>query len=141
MLIVIPNNKSPEIMDCRTSMPEASSKVDEILKQVVQGITDLVNIPGLINLDFVGVQTVMTDRGIAHIGIGKTHGNDRALEAVETACVLSLFKTMTDGASNIITNISDDINLIEANRAASYVQETAGDDANIIFSAMYDENV
>ena len=121
-------------------MPEAFGKADEVLEQAVQGITDLINMPGLINLDFADVQTVMTDKGIAHIGIGKAHGDDKALEAVKIACASPLLETTIDGASNIIINISGDISLIEANEAASYVQELAGDDANIIFGAMYDEN-
>ena len=139
-LIVIPNDKLLEIVDRRTSMPEAFGKADEVLEQAVQGITDLINMPGLINLDFADVQTVMTDKGIAHIGIGKAHGDDKALEAVKIACASPLLETTIDGASNIIINISGDISLIEANEAASYVQELAGDDANIIFGAMYDEN-
>ena len=139
-LIVIPNDKLLEIVDRRTSMPEAFGKADEVLEQAVQGITDLINMPGLINLDFADVQTVMTDKGIAHIGIGKAHGDDKALEAVKIACASPLLETTIDGASNIIINISGDISLIEANEAASYVQEMAGDDANIIFGAMYDEN-
>lgn len=139
-LIVIPNDKLLEIVDRRTSMPEAFGKADEVLEQAVQGITDLINMPGLINLDFADVQTVMTDKGIAHIGIGKAHGDDKAIEAVKIACASPLLETTIDGASNIIINISGDISLIEANEAASYVQELAGDDANIIFGAMYDEN-
>ena len=127
-LIVIPNDKLLEIVDRRTSMPEAFGKADEVLEQAVQGITDLINMPGLINLDFADVQTVMTDKGIAHIGIGKAHGDDKALEAVKIACASPLLETTIDGASNIIINISGDISLIEANEAASYVQELAGDD-------------
>jgi cell division protein FtsZ len=139
-LIVIPNDKLLEIVDRRTSMPEAFGKADEVLEQAVQGITDLINVPGLINLDFADVQTVMSDKGIAHIGIGKAHGDDKAIEAVKQAVASPLLETTIEGASNVIINISGDISLIEANEAASYVQELAGDDANIIFGAMYDEN-
>ncbi len=139
-LIVIPNDKLLEIVDRRTTMPDALKKADEVLQQAVQGITDLINVPGLINLDFADVQTVMTDKGIAHIGIGHAKGDEKAKEAVEQAVSSPLLETTIQGASHVIINISGDISLIEANEAASYVQELAGDDANIIFGAMYDEN-
>ena len=139
-LIVIPNDKLLEIVDRRTTMPEALRKADEVLQQAVQGITDLINLPALINLDFADVQTVMVDKGIAHIGIGHAKGDDKALEAVKQAVSSPLLETTIEGASHVIINISGDISLIEANDAASYVQELAGDDANIIFGAMYDEN-
>lgn len=139
-LIVIPNDKLLEIVDRRTTMPEALKKADEVLQQSVQGITDLINVPGLINLDFADVQTVMTDKGIAHIGIGKAKGDDKAIEAVKQAVSSPLLETSIEGASHVIINISGDISLIEANEAASYVQELVGDDANIIFGAMYDDS-
>ena len=122
-------------------MPEALKKADEVLLQSVQGITDLINVPGLINLDFADVQTVMMDKGIAHIGIGRAKGDDKALEAVKQAVSSPLLETTIEGASDVIINISGDISLIEANEAATYVQELAGDDANIIFGAMYDESM
>ena len=139
-LIVIPNDRLLEIVDRRTTMPDALKKADEVLLQAVQGITDLINVPGLINLDFADVQTVMTDKGIAHIGIGKAKGDEKALEAVKQAVSSPLLETTIEGAYHVIINISGDISLIEANEAAGYVQELAGDDANIIFGAMYDEN-
>ena len=139
-LIVIPNDRLLEIVDRRTTMPDALKKADEVLQQAVQGITDLINVPGLINLDFADVQTVMIDKGIAHIGIGKAKGDDKAIEAVKQAVSSPLLETTIEGASHVIINISGDISLIEANEAASYVQELSGDDANIIFGAMYDEN-
>ena len=139
-LIVIPNDKLLEIVDRRTTMPDALKKADEVLQQAVQGITDLINVPGLINLDFADVQTVMTDKGIAHIGIGHAKGDDKAVEAVKQAVASPLLETTIEGATHVIINISGDISLIEANEAAGYVQELAGDDANIIFGAMYDEN-
>ena len=138
-LIVIPNDRLLEIVDRRTTMPDALKKADEVLQQAVQGITDLINVPGLINLDFADVQTVMTDNGIAHIGIGKAKGDEKALDAVKQAVSSPLLETTIEGASHVIINISGDISLIEANEAASYVQEMAGDEANIIFGAMYDE--
>ena len=139
-LIVIPNDRLLEIVDRRTTMPDALKKADEVLLQAVQGITDLINVPGLINLDFADVQTVMTDKGIDHICIGKAKGDEKALEAVKQAVSSPLLETTIEGASHVIINISGDISLIEANEAAGYVQELAGDDANIIFGAMYDEN-
>ncbi|MCC8128031.1 MAG: cell division protein FtsZ [Clostridiales bacterium] len=139
-LIVIPNDKLLEIVDRRTTMPDALKKADEVLQQAVQGITDLINVPGLINLDFADVQTVMTDKGIAHIGIGHAKGDDKAVEAVKQAVASPLLETTIEGATHVIINISGDISLIEANEAATYVQELAGDDANIIFGAMYDQN-
>ena len=138
-LIVIPNDKLLEIVDRRTTMPEALKKADEVLQQAVQGITDLINLPALINLDFADVQTVMTDKGIAHIGIGHAKGDDKALEAVKQAVASPLLETTIEGASHVIINISGDISLMDANDAASYVQELAGDDANIIFGALYDD--
>ncbi len=138
-LIVIPNDKLLEIVDRRTTMPEALKKADEVLQQAVQGITDLINLPALINLDFADVQTVMTDKGIAHIGIGSGKGDDKALDAVKQAVASPLLETTIVGASHVIINISGDISLMDANDAASYVQELAGDDANIIFGAMYDD--
>ena len=92
-LIVIPNDKLLEIVDRRTTMPEALKKADEVLQQAVQGITDLINLPALINLDFADVQTVMTDKGIAHIGIGEAKGDDKALEAVQQAVSSPLLET------------------------------------------------
>ena len=138
-LIVIPNDKLLEIVDRRTTMPEALKKADEVLQQAVQGITDLINLPALINLDFADVQTVMSNKGIAHIGIGQAKGDDKALEAVKQAVASPLLETTIEGASHVIINISGDISLMDANDAASYVQELAGDNANIIFGAMYDD--
>ena len=139
-LIVIPNDKLLEIVDRRTTMPEALKKADEVLQQAVQGITDLINLPALINLDFADVQTVMTDKGIAHIGIGEAKGDDKAMEAVQQAVSSPLLETTIKGASHVIINISGDISLMDANDAASYVQELAGEQANIIFGAMYDDS-
>ena len=138
-LIVIPNDKLLEIVDRRTTMPDALRKADEVLQQGVQGITDLINVPGLINLDFADVQTVMKDKGVAHIGIGVGIGDDKCIDAVKQAITSPLLETTIQGASHVIINISGDISLIEANDAATLVQELAGDSANIIFGAMYDD--
>ncbi len=140
-LIVIPNDKLLEIVDRRTTMPEALKKADEVLQQAVQGITDLISQPALINLDFADVQTVMRDKGIAHIGIGSATGDEKALEAVKMAVSSPLLETTITGASHVIINISGDISLMDANDAASYVQDLAGEEANIIFGAKYDDSV
>ena len=139
-LIVIPNDKLLEIVDRRTTMPDALKKADEVLQQAVQGITDLINVPAVINLDFADVQTVMKDKGIAHIGIGEGKGDDKASEAVKMAVESPLLETTISGASHVIINVSGDITLADASDAASYVQELAGDEVNIIFGAMYDES-
>ena len=139
-LIVIPNDKLLEVVDRRTTMPEALKKADEVLQQGIQGITDLINVPALINLDFADVQTVMTDKGIAHIGIGQGRGDDKALEAVKQAVSSPLLETTIAGASHVIINVSGDITLMDASDAAEYVQDLAGEDANIIFGAMYDDS-
>ena len=118
-LIVIPNDKLLEIVDRRTTMPEALKKADEVLQQGIQGITDLINVPSLINLDFADVQTVMTDKGIAHIGIGQGKGDDKALEAVKQAVASPLLETTIAGASHVIINISGDITLMDASDASS----------------------
>ena len=138
-LIVVPNDKLLEISDKRTSMAEAFCMADQVLQQGVQGITDLINMPALINLDFADVVTVMQDKGIAHIGVGSGKGESKCLDAVQEAITSPLLETSIDGASHVIINVSGDIGLLEANEAATYVQEMAGDDANIIFGAKVDE--
>ncbi|MCM1143902.1 MAG: cell division protein FtsZ [Blautia sp.] len=137
-LIVIPNDKLLEIVDRRTTMPDALKKADEVLQQAVQGITDLINLPAVINLDFADVQTVMKDKGIAHIGIGTGKGDDKASEAVKMAVESPLLETTISGATDVIINVSGDISLADANDAADYVRELTGDDINCIFGAMYD---
>ena len=139
-LIIIPNDKLLQICDKRTSIKDAFCKADEVLQQGVQGITDLIFKPGLINLDFADIQTVMRDKGIAHIGIGQGKGDDKALEAVKQAVASPLLETTIAGASHVIINISGDITLMDASDAAEYVQDLAGEDANIIFGAMYDDS-
>ena len=139
-LIVIPNDKILEIVDKRTSMPQALMKADEVLQQAVQGITDLINVPAVINLDFADVQTVMRDKGIAHIGIGEGEGEEKAVQAVKAAVESPLLETTISGATDIIVNISGDISMFDASDAVDYVRELTGDDVNIIFGAMYDES-
>ena len=120
-LIVIPNDKLLEIVDRRTTMPDALKKADEVLQQAVQGITDLINMPAIINLDFADVQTVMKDKGIAHIGIGTGKGDDKASEAAKMAVERPLLADATD--------------------ASDYVRALTGDEVNIIFGAMYDSSM
>ena len=138
-MIVIPNDKLLQICDKRTTIPDALKKADEVLQQGVQGITDMIYNPGLINVDFADIQTVMRDKGIAHIGIGAGRGDDKALEAVKQAVASPLLETTIQGASNVIVNVSGDITLMDASDAADYVQELAGESASIIFGAMYDD--
>lgn len=137
-LIVIPNDKLLEIVDRRTTLPDALKKADEVLQQSVQGVTDLINTPSDINLDFADVQTVMRDKGIAHVGIGTGTGDDKAMDAVKAAVASPLLETTISGATDIILNITGDISLIEAQEAADYVQDLVGEDVNIIFGAKYD---
>ena len=140
-LIVIPNDKLLEIVDRRTTMPDALKKADEVLQQAVQGITDLINVPALINLDFADVQTVMKDKGLAHIGIGMSKGDDKAAEAVKLAVESPLLETTISGASHVIINISGDISLVDTSEAVNYVQDLSGENVNIIFGAKYDETM
>ena len=135
-LIVIPNDRLLEIVDRRTSMEDALLKADEVLQQGVQGITDLINVPGTINLDFADVETVMKDKGIAHIGIGSGTGDEKCLDAVKQAISSPLLETTINGASHVIVNISGAVALLEANEAVSYIQELTGEDTNIIFGVV-----
>ena len=140
-LIVIPNDKLLEILDKRVKINDALKKADEVLQQAVQGITDLINLPAVINLDFADVQTVMKDKGIAHIGIGSGKGDDKASDAVRMAVESPLLETTISGATDVIINISGDITLADASDAADYVMELAGDNINCIFGAMYDASM
>ncbi len=139
-LIVIPNDKLLQIVDRRSSINDALKKADEVLQQAVQGITDLINVPAVINLDFADVQTVMKDKGIAHIGLGYGKGDNKASDAVRMAVESPLLETKINGATNVIINISGDITLMDASDAASFVKELTGDNVNIIFGATYDES-
>lgn len=135
-LIVIPNDKLLNIVDRRTSMEDALLKADEVLQQSVQGITDLINGRGTINLDFADVQTVMKDKGIAHIGIGVGSGDEKCLDAVQQAISSPLLETTIEGASHVIVNISGYVALQEASEAVTYIQDLTGEDTNIIFGVV-----
>ena len=132
-LIVIPNDKLLQICDKRTSIPDALKKADQVLQQGVQGVTDLINKPGLINLDFADIQTVMRDKGIAHIGIGSASGENKAVDAIKEAMDSPLLETTVSGATDIIVNFSGNIGIVEAYDAVTYLTEQAGDGVNIIF--------
>ena len=140
-LIVIPNDKLLGLMDRRASMADAFARTDEVLMQSVQGITDLINKKGQMNLDFADVQTVMRDKGIAHIGMGTATGEDRCMAAVKQAIQSPLLETTIDGADGMIINFSGDVAFLEATEAATYVQELVGEDANIIFGCIEDLSV
>jgi cell division protein FtsZ len=142
-LIVVPNNRLLSVLDRRTSMVEAFRVADDVLRQGVQGISDLVTLPGLINLDFADVRTVMTDAGNALLGIGMGSGEDRAVDAAQAAVSSPLLETSMEGARSILLSITggSDISLWEVNEAAKAVAEAAHPDANIIFGAMVDESL
>ncbi|MEA2354162.1 MAG: cell division protein FtsZ [Solirubrobacteraceae bacterium] len=142
-LIVVPNNRLLSVLDKKTSMVEAFRVADDVLRQGVQGISDLVTLPGLINLDFADVRTVMSDAGNALLGIGMGHGENRATEASIAAVSSPLLETSMDGARSILLSITGgkDLSLWEVNEAAKAVSEAAHPDANIIFGAMVDESL
>ena len=142
-LIVVPNNKLLSVLDKQTSMVEAFRVADDVLRQGVQGISDLITLPGLINLDFADVRTIMADAGSALLGIGMGSGEKRAVDAAAQATSSPLLETTLEGAKSILLSITggSDLSLWEVNEAARAVQETAHPDANIIFGAMVDENL
>ena len=142
-LIVVPNNRLLSVLDKNTSMMEAFRVADDVLRQGVQGISDLIVLPGLINLDFADVRTIMSDAGPALLGIGMGQGDKRALEAAEQAVSSPLLETSMEGARSILLSITggSDLSLWEVNEAAKAVAEAAHPDANIIFGAMVDEKL
>ena len=142
-LIVVPNNRLLSVLDKNTSMVEAFTVADDVLRQGVQGISDLVTLPGLINLDFADVRTIMQDAGNALLGIGMGAGERRAIDAAEQAVASPLLETSMDGAQSILLSITGgrDLSLWEVNEAAKAVAEAAHADANIIFGAMVDEKL
>jgi cell division protein FtsZ len=142
-LITVPNNRLLTVLDKQTSMVEAFRVADDVLRQGVQGISDLITLPGLINLDFADVRTIMADAGNALLGIGMGTGDKRAVEAAEAATSSPLLETTLEGARGILLSITGgrDLSLWEVNEAAHAVQEAAHPDANIIFGAMLDEKL
>src|SRR6516165_6284296 len=142
-LIVIPNEKLLTVVERRTSMIDAFREADNVLRQGVQGITDLITIPGLINLDFADVRTIMQDAGSALMGIGTAGGENRCAEAARAAISSPLLEESVDGATGIILNITGgrDLGLFEVNDAAEIIQNSADANANIIFGAVIDESM
>jgi cell division protein FtsZ len=142
-LIVVPNNRLLSVLDRNTSMVDAFQVADDVLRQGVQGISDLVTLPGLINLDFADVRTIMADAGNALLGIGMGSGDRRAIDAAEQAVASPLLETSMEGARSILLSITGgrDLSLWEVNESAKAVAEAAHPDANIIFGAMVDEKL
>ncbi|MTV26157.1 cell division protein FtsZ [Nitriliruptoraceae bacterium ZYF776] len=142
-LIVIPNDRLLQIADGETSVVEAFSLADEVLLQGVQGITDLITTPGLINLDFADVRTVMRDAGSALMGIGKARGDSRSLEAAKLAISSPLLEASIDGARGVLLMLAggSNLGLFEVNEAADVITQAAHPDANIIFGAVIDDSL
>lgn len=142
-LVTIPNDRLLQVVEKRTSMLEAFKVADDILRQGVQGISDLIAVPGLVNLDFADVRTIMQEKGLAHMGIGRSSGDNRAVEATKQAIQSPLLETTIEGAKGVLLNITggEDLGLHEVNEAAELVSEAAHPDANIIFGAVIDEKL
>ena len=142
-LVVIPNDKLLQVIDRKTSMIEAFRMADDVLRQGVQGISDLISVPGVINLDFADVRTIMLNQGMAHMGIGCASGENRAEDAAKQAIQSPMLETSIEGARGIIINITggSDMGLHEANTAAELVQRSADPEANIIFGTVIDESM
>jgi cell division protein FtsZ len=142
-LIVVPNDRLLEVLDQQTSMVEAFQVADDVLRQGVQGISDLVTLPAVINLDFADVRTIMSDAGRALLGIGMAYGDDRAILAAEKAISSPLLETSMEGARAILLSITggSDLSLVEVSEAAKVVGEAAHPDANIIFGANVDDEI
>jgi cell division protein FtsZ len=142
-LIVIENDRLLQVVEKKTSVVEAFRMADDILRQGVQGITDLITVPGLVNLDFADVRTIMRDAGSALMGIGTASGENRAAEAARAAVSSPLLETAIDGATGILLNITGppEIGLFEVNEAAEVVTSAADQNANVIFGAVIDDAI
>jgi cell division protein FtsZ len=142
-LITIPNDRLLQVVEKRTSMMEAFKIADDVLRQGVQGISDLIAVPGLVNLDFADVRTIMKEKGLAHMGIGRAKGDNRATDAAKQAIQSPLLETTIDGARGVLLNITGgpDLGLFEVNEAAELVAQAADPDAQIIFGAVIDEKL
>jgi cell division protein FtsZ len=142
-LIVIPNERLLSTVERRTTILEAFREADNVLRQGVQGITDLITIPGLINLDFADVRTIMSDAGSALMGVGASSGEQRAVEAAKMAVSSPLLEDAVDGATGVLLNITGgkELGLFEVNDAAAIVHDAADPNANIIFGAVIDESM
>ncbi len=142
-LIIIPNEKLLQVVEKQTSIMDAFKMSDDVLRQGVQGISDLITITGLVNLDFADVKTIMLDAGVAHIGIGRASGEHRAQEAARQAIHSPLLETSIEGAGGVLLNVTGgkDLCLLEISEAADLVQKSVDADANIIFGAVIDEKL
>ncbi|HSL64895.1 MAG TPA: cell division protein FtsZ [Gaiellaceae bacterium] len=142
-LIVIENDRLLQVVEKKTSVMDAFKLADDVLRQGVQGITDLITVPGLVNLDFADVRTIMTEAGSALMGIGTASGENRAAEAARTAVSSPLLETSIEGATGILLNVSGptDIGLFEVNEAAEVVTGAADQNANVIFGAVIDDSL
>lgn len=142
-LVTIPNDRLLQITDKKTSIIEAFNTADDVLRQGVKGIADLITIPGEINLDFSDVKTIMIDSGLAHMGIGMAEGEDRAIEAAKEAIHSPLLETTIQGAKGVLINITagKSLGLHEANEAANVVHDAVDEEANVIFGAVIDEDI
>jgi cell division protein FtsZ len=142
-LVVIPNDKLLQIVGKSTTMGEAFQMADDVLHQSIQGISDLIVVPGLINLDFADVRAIMKDRGIAHMGIGEGSGESRTMDAIKQAIQSPLLETSIDGATGVLLNITggEDLGMLEINEAATLVQQAVDPEANIIFGAGIDPSL
>ncbi len=142
-LVTIPNDRLLFIADNKTTMKEAFVLADDVLKQGIQGITDLISVPSMINLDFADVHTIMYNQGIAHMGIGKASGDNRATEAAKAAIQSPLLETSIEGAKAVLLNITggEDLGIFEVNEAADLIMQSVDEDANIIFGAGNDDTL
>ena len=142
-LIVIPNDRLLQIVDKRASLQDAFSAADDVLRQGIQGISELITIPGLINLDFADVRTIMSEGGAALMAVGRGSGDDRAREAAEKAISSNLLDITISGARGILFNVTggSDLTLFEVNEAAAIIKETAHPDVNLIFGAVIDPSM
>ncbi|MBN1681115.1 MAG: cell division protein FtsZ [Anaerolineae bacterium] len=142
-LIVIPNDRLLQIVDKRASLQDAFGMADDVLRQGIQGISELITVPGLINLDFADVRTIMSEGGAALMAVGRATGEDRARQAAEEAISSNLLDVTIDGARGILFNITGGpgMSLFEVNEAAAIIKETAHPDVNLIFGAVIDDNM
>lgn len=142
-LIVIPNDRLLQIVDKRASLQEAFSVADDVLRQGIQGISELITVPGLINLDFADVRTIMSEGGAALMAVGRAEGEDRARVAAENAISSQLLDITIDGARGILFNVTGgpELTLFEVNQAAAIIKETAHPDVNLIFGAVIDPDL
>lgn len=142
-LVTIPNDRLLEVAEKRTSIVDAFKIADDVLKQGVQGISDLITVPGLVNLDFADVKTIMFEQGLAHMGVGRASGENKAVEAAKQAIHSPLLETTITGAKGVLLNITGgpSLSLFEVNEASEIVTSAADEDANIIFGAVIDESL